>query len=135
VSVHSAFDMPAIGTSHRENLRASSSSALWLRTAAVGYISICKRRSDRFAMLAASCAIAKELKRYSRFVDCYATPKLSLPVSIAHAMRAVLFARAIAATLAWRRCITAFPQRLCRSSRRFTKCMTARAPCTSRVRR
>jgi hypothetical protein len=30
--------------------------------AAVGYIRICKRRSDRFTMLANSCAIAKEVR-------------------------------------------------------------------------
>ncbi|USX06620.1 hypothetical protein [Paraburkholderia fungorum] len=61
-SVHSAFDVLAFGTSHHGCLRACTSSACWLRTAAAGYIRICKRRSDRFAMLAASCAIEEEMK-------------------------------------------------------------------------
>ena len=52
-----------VDMSHHGNVRACSSSAFWLRNAAVGYIRICKRRSDRFAMLATSCAIAEEVKR------------------------------------------------------------------------
>ena len=76
-----------------------------------------------------------ERRYFDALQDSYASLKLSLLISIAHAIRAVLFARAIAATLTWRRCITALIQQLCRSSRRPTKRITARAPCTSRVRR
>lgn len=50
-SVYSAFDVPAFSTSHHGSLRACASSASWLHNAAAGYIKICKRRSDRFAML------------------------------------------------------------------------------------
>jgi len=50
-------------------------------------------------MLAASCAIAKEIKQYSISEACYAALKQPLPVNMAQAMRAVLFARAIAAML------------------------------------
>lgn len=38
-------------TSHHGSLRARSSSAFWLRKAAVEYIGICKRRSDRFVIV------------------------------------------------------------------------------------
>ena len=57
-------------------------------------------------MLAASCAIAKEMKQYLISKTCYDALKQPLPVNIAQAMRAVLFASAIAAMLTWRRCIT-----------------------------
>ena len=61
-SVHSAFHMPAFGTGHHGYARACSLSVCWLRIAAAGCIRICKRRSDRFAVLTASCAIAEEAK-------------------------------------------------------------------------
>ncbi len=86
-------------TSHHGSLRACPASASWLHNAAAGYIRICKRRSDRFAMLAASCAIVVGVKVLNALWDSYANLKLSLLVNIAHAIRAVLFARAIAATL------------------------------------
>ncbi|AFT90261.1 hypothetical protein BUPH_08450 (plasmid) [Paraburkholderia phenoliruptrix BR3459a] len=62
--------------------------------------------------------------------ECYFALTLSLLVNIAHAIRAISFARATAATLTRRRCLTYLIQRLRRSSRRFTKRITARAPCT-----
>jgi hypothetical protein len=102
-SVHSAFDVLDISTSDHGSLRACPSSDYWLRNVAAGYIRICKRRSDRFTMLAASCAIVDGVK--SRNGE--ANLKLSLLVNIAQAIRAVLFASAIAAMFTCRRCITA----------------------------
>jgi hypothetical protein len=57
-------------------------------------------------MLAASCAIAKQMNQYLVRGVCYAALKQPSPVNMAQAMRAVLFARAIAATLTWRRSMT-----------------------------
>jgi hypothetical protein len=45
-------------------------------------------------------------EQYSISETCYAVLKQPLPVKMAQAMRAVLFASAIAAMLTWRRCIT-----------------------------
>ncbi|MCX8565526.1 MAG: hypothetical protein ON057_000253 [Glomeribacter sp. 1016415] len=134
-SVHSACECACFSTSQDGNLRARSLSAFWLHTAAVGYIRVCKRRSDRFPILANSCAIEQKLgctlmKRVS-----HAALKRSSYLSNARAIRAVLFATAIEAMLVCRRCMRVLIHRLCLSSRRCTNRITARAPCTSKVRK